>query len=343
MILLLCFLTIVPTFASVPFDFFENKIRSDLKEKVSPIPFKIDEIALGKETSAYGLQRFDLDLSLSASLGIMVFSKDVEKAIELVWERKKNEVTNFDEIEDINMGASPEETAEIMLPHVMKVLSELKANNKVKRKVIKRIYRDARKISRYVKAIQTFNGKESWYIGNYFKNYYFSISGEILGSGVSYDKRLRFRFKTPTPLVLSNISKRLEKRIHRRLTRMARHFLAVQSLDGPEHRFAMNRVRTVEGFEGNVNFGLGEVSYGRGILLEWFPGFQASLASSLKRMYPPQYLRSLATSIESVIPDTKNFELSQIRIKGSLESELSFLIMSVSKFREIEYHYRLKK
>jgi hypothetical protein len=89
MILLLCFLTIVPTFASVPFDFFENKIRSDLKEKVSPIPFKIDEIALGKETSAYGLQRFDLDLSLSASLGIMVFSKDVEKAIELVWERKK--------------------------------------------------------------------------------------------------------------------------------------------------------------------------------------------------------------------------------------------------------------
>jgi hypothetical protein len=59
-------------------------------------------------------------------------------------------------------------------------------------------------------------------------------------------------------------------------------------------------------------------------------------------IYSPGYLRRLANILETNVPDTKNFALSQIRIKGSLETELSFLFLSLNKFREIEYHYRVK-
>lgn len=335
-------LLVSPVFASVPLESFENKLHIDFQKRISSIPLRIDELSSKNEKSSYQLQRFDLDLSVSSEFGILVFSNEIEKALELVWERKEQNNLSDVETEEVNIGVSANETAQQMLPHVIRVLSDLNATNRVRKRVIKKVYKDAQKLTKYVKALQSFNGKESWYVANYFKNYYFSASGKVLGNGVKYDKRLRFRFRTLTPAVIPSISKNYEKRIHKRLSRMARHFLAVQALDLPHHRFEMNRVRAVDGFSGNINFGFGEVSTGKGILLEWLPTNNSHFISKFLPTYLPGYLRGLTNIIESSVPDTKNFKLSQIRIKGSIENELSFLFFSLSKSREIEYHYRLK-
>ncbi len=335
-------LLVSPVFGSAPFESFENKLHLEFKERISSIPLKIDELSSKKKNYGHQLQRFDLDLSVDAEFGVLIFSKEIEKALELVWERIEQGNLSDIETKELDVGASANETAQKMLPHVIEVLSDLNATNRTRKSVIRKVYKDARKLTKYVKALQSFNGKESWYVANYFKNYYFSASGKVIGNGVKYDKRLRFRFRTLTPVVLPSISKTYEKRVHKRLTRMAHHFLAVQSLDLPHHRFEMNRVRAVDGFNGTINLGLGEVSTGKGILLEWLPTNSSRFISKFVPSYSPGYLRRLTNTIESSVPNTKNFKLSQIRIKGSIENELSFLIFSLSKFREIEYHYRLR-
>lgn len=340
MILIFLSLLVSPLFAKVPL-WSMDKLSEDFKDKIAPIPVKIDELSSNFKSSSYQLQRFDLDLSVSAGLGVQLFSKEIEKGIELVWVRKDSRNVEKNERE-VTIGASADDIAQQMLPEVIRVLTELNANNKFRERAIKTIHKDALKFTRFVRALQTFNGQETWYVANYFKNYYFSASGKLLENGFKYDKRLRFRFRTPSPVVLPEVNKTYEKYVHRRLRKMARHLLSVQSLDRPENRFAMSRARTVEGLEGNVDFRFGEVSAAKGIVLEWLAVPQLHFKSIFSSTYSPGHLRSLVNSIESTVSDTKNFKLSQIRIKGSRESELSFLFLSFSKFREIEYHYRVK-
>lgn len=317
----------------------ERKLVSELQEQLVDFSSTLDKLSDDHKNSEYELSRIDLELALSTELGIKLFSTQFEKGIDLIWEKKK-EVSLDEEIE-VTIGHDEKETAGIMLPHFLKVLGETKANSRLREKVIKILFSEARKIHRYIEAVASFNGSEDWYVANYLKNFYFSASGDLLFAGVTYDKRLRFRFKTPAPMVEPSEKSRFERRVHRRLRRLSRHFAEVAAQDGVEHRFTMNRVRYLSNMELGIDLEVGEISKGKGLLLEWRPTPNRSFN---KFLYPfsPGALRSLATIFENSVPDGKDYHLAQIRIKGSLEHELKLLFFSVTKSRDIEYHYRIR-
>lgn len=148
------FFLVSPVFASVPLESYENKLHTEFQKRISSIPLRIDELSSKKENSSYQLQRFDLDLSVSAEFGVLVFSKEIEKALELVWERKEQNNLSDAETEEVNVVISANETAQQMLSHVIRVLSDLNATNRLRKRVIRKVYKDARKLTMYVKALQ---------------------------------------------------------------------------------------------------------------------------------------------------------------------------------------------
>lgn len=316
----------------------EMKLARDLQRQFKHFPQELDRAA-EKSSQGYALSRVDVGLGMSVTAGLKIFSVEKEKSIELVWQRELAKST-----EDTTLAApvtgEPTETLRYVLPRVLEVLAEARATNRVRRSVIRALERDARKLNRYVRAVSTFNQLGTqWQVESYFKNYYFSAGGDLLVTGLRYDKRLRFRFYVPTVLSPARSRTRYERRIHRRLQSMARHLADVSARDDLTHRFVLNRVRSVELYDLSLDLGFAEISKGRGILLEWKP-LGPVMPQEKHFPYHPSVLRRLATTLEQNIPDGDTFKLSQIRLQGSLTKELSLLILSYQRTRDIEYHYR---
>lgn len=313
-----------------------QNLEPQIAQTIAPLVGHFDQLA---DTHAgYRLARIDLDFSLSAELGVLIFSKEKEKGIELVWERRKSKAS--EEVTDVVLTEDSNAVVAQMLPPVLEVLSQKRASNRLRQKIVKRLYRDAKEMTALVQTLARFNGSESWYVANYFKLYHFSVDGDLVFAGASYDQRLRFRFRTPSVLEPIEGLSRRQRRLEKRLRKLARHLENVAAQDGPEHRFELNRVRSVESLHGGIDASVASVSAGKGVLLEWrpLPGAQAS--KWLRFPVTPTALRATATAFENSIPDSRHFELSQIRLKSSRDSELSFLFFSVTRSRDTEYHYR---
>lgn len=307
-----------------------------IEHAVTPVVERFDELA---ETQAgYQLARIDLDFSLSAELGVLFFSKEKEKGIELVWERRETKAS--EEVTDVVLTTDTEAVVQQMLPPVLEILSQKKASNRLREKIIKRLYRDAKEMNSLVQNLARFNGSESWYVANYFKLYHFSVDGDLVFAGASYDKRLRFRFRTPSVMHADQPLTRKQRRLERRLRKLARHLESVAKQDGPEHRFQLSRVRSIESLRGGLDASVASASAGKGILLEWLPLPESQVTKWVRFPLTPSALRATATALENAVPDSRHFELSQIRLKNSRDSELSFLFLSVTRSRDIEYHYR---
>lgn len=337
MILIAALLCSTLSLATTP---FLPRWQAEFTEKVGGAVERFDEIAT--DAHGYQLKRIDLDLSLSSKLGVLLFSKEKEKGIELIWERRKAPALPEEDSTEITIeaGVSAQATAEQMLPSVLAVLSEARASSRVRRRVIERLYRDATELTASVQTLARFNRTApSWLVANYFKVYHFSASGELLFAGTSYDKRLRFRFRTPQLLEPRPAKSRRQQRLENRLRRLSEHLARVSAQDRAHHRFVLNRARSVETTTVGVSAGIGDASLGRGLLLEWVPAPQKP--SLFDKHWPsPTLLRQTADALERSIPDSGLFELTQIRLKSSREAEVELLFLSASRGRDIEYHYR---
>lgn len=111
----------------------------------------------------------------------------------------------------------------------------------------------------------------------------------------------------------------------------------------PYHRFVMNRVRYLSDLELGIKLGPLEVSKGRGLLLEWLPRKRNIFNKGLIPGMTPESLRTLANVFENRVEVSGVMELSQIRFKGSLESNFELGFFSVSKARDVDYHYRRRQ
>jgi hypothetical protein len=318
----------------------DQRLVNQIQNHISPFSESIEQ--KNSKKSSYQLERADLDFGLSGELGILFFSKGHERAVELIWERKEKK-NNSSEVQDIEivLTGDDDETTKMLLKNIKFHLGEKWANTKLRKKIINTIYKDARKINRYIHVVTSFNGSKNWYVRNYFKNYYFGASGEILVAGVGYDKRLRFRFTTPSVLVNSTPPKsRYQRRVTRELNKLADHFEEVSSVDMPYHIFEMNRVRYLTDYGLDIDLGFMEISKGRGLLLEWVPSEKNAFNKSLFPGMTAESMRVLASFFENNIKEGENFHLGQIRLKGAIEKQLSLFFLSISRSRNIEYHYR---
>lgn len=321
----------------------ERVLAKQISRVITPFTSAIEGKvrAASPSPSGYYLERADLDFSMSWEAGILFFSKEHARAVELVWEKEKDKI--LPEVEELLITGDEKSLENELIAKVALHLGEKWSNTKFRRRIIKILSRDARRINRYILAVSRFNGSRNWYVANYFKNYYFGIEGNILETGISYDKRLRFRFRVPQ--TLSPMPEELDKyhrKVFRRLDRLASHFAEVNALDMPYHRFEMNRVRYLSDYDLNLDLGVLEVSKGRGLLLEWKPAETFLRTKGLIPGMTPAALRNLANFFEHKVPDAGPLRLSQIRLSGSLEKNLSLLFFSVSKARDVEYHYRRK-
>ncbi len=326
--------------------FFEDKIASQLSQKLMGFPSKLDNLALEeKSASSYYLDQVDLSFDVSLEAGVKFFSAEIEKGVELIWNRAKD-LEAEDKILDINLEISePEKMSKSMFSMVMRVFKDKKDDNKFKRRMMKLLYRDAKKINRYVKAVSQFNRNQpDWYVDNYFKNYNFSLRGEVLGSGLRYDKRVRFRLRMPSPIIFEDDLSKYEERVIKRLEKLSNHFKTVADNDEIYNLFHMNRVRYTDSYAFGFSIGAISAAKGTGITLEFKPKpFSRNIQNKFilhDKVYSPKFLRAFATTLEKVVPEGDQFKLAQIRIKGSLTSELDLILFNISKSRDIEYHYR---
>lgn len=297
-----------------------------------------------QEKKGLYLDQVDLEFSLSAELGLKLFSVESEKSLELIWVRKTapgSEKSKVKEIEEeIFLGLDVDKNYELISSHVSTILEDSRATPGVRTKVFERIYKDASRITRLAEALATYPGKDGWRINRIFQNYHFSAQGELLAADVGYDKRLRFRFNLPTFAGKANT--RYERRIHKRLSKAIHRFEKLRSLDRPFHSFRLDRVRIVHTAELELDLKFFSLSKGRGIVVEYVHDRQDYFGDNLPQAMPTIFhhaTRSLIDLFEQSPMDSE-FPLGEIRLKAELSKSFDLFIASFSKSRNAEYHYR---
>ncbi len=316
------------------------KWKKDVETKLTPLVRTFDSLDDDDESS-YKLKRIDFEFSVSADIGILLFSKEKTKGVELVWERPKESITiNPSEI-DVSIEATPEKTADVIIPELLKVIGEKASSSELRKDIIKIVYEDAIKIHLLAEVIASTNNGKTWYVQNIFKVYNFGVGGNLGFIGLNYDKRLRFRFKLPLLYRSDFKLTRSQKRIARRIIRQSKQLERISANDTPLNEFVLKRVRSSHQIDSGVSIGLFDVDLGKGVLLEWLLDPESPQVPVDNQRFVN--MRRMANFFETHTPESDSFKLSQIRLKSSSEFGVNFLFFSLNKSRDVEYHYRRRQ
>lgn len=136
----------------------EKKLVHQITEKITPFVKAINQHA-SKQGSSYQLARADLDMAISIEAGLLVFSKSHERSIELVWQRNEAQKSALEEEIEVTVSSDVEQVAKSMITQIQHRLGERWSNTRVRQKIIRTIYRDARRINRYILSIANFNAR----------------------------------------------------------------------------------------------------------------------------------------------------------------------------------------
>ena len=315
----------------------------------------------------FRLDRYDLQLGISASGSIGVIGAGVGSAVEFVWQRNLPDGDAGDDIDENDLG-SPEplaidssilideatDTSEIerIMTHSFQALKQAKdIPRRIRRRIIKAFKKDATKIGRLIKELAYMPQVGDWYIGGFFKNYSFSTGLSVGAVSLGTNLRMRFRFKIRAP--------RGFQRPDAHLTPAQRYFSRLmggfnQMADRAErnlNQFRLKRVWAIHSLEKEINFALISVSKNRGIQIE-YKNIKAYPAPSFPTdtdftfgpiLSATNHINLGVMSIFDRFPYSDpegELSLHQVRLKysGSLETGLQMVGVGTSK--TMEFHYK---
>jgi hypothetical protein len=289
----------------------------------------------------YRLDRVDMAFGISAEAGLLFLSSEKEKSVEFIWERNKEKALPLEVSEDVSFELSPDvnENYRIISKYVFHSLSK-NGKYRVQQKLVRQLYKDAKKLTSIFHAASTYQGKDGWRINRIFKNYYFSISGDLVFGNLTYDKRLRFRFKI-NHLYKTALPTIKEKRLHRKFSGFITHFEKLRSHDDIYSRLKLDRVWMLNTLDKSLDLKFLKVSKGRGIQFEYLysdKGMSHYISSPNNSI--GRATRDFVNLLDFQKLMTSNFDLAQIRLSGGITKEFNFVFGAISSSKTIEYHYR---
>lgn len=293
------------------------------------------------------LDRFDLELEFSSELGLKMFSMGAQKSVELIWERDLNQDQNKESLLShgqiaMTLGSDVDDNYQKMRRQMMPMLDDIQFSRMRKKKILSALYRDASKLTRYVQALASAPVVYGWELTRIFKIYQFSVEGDLLGTGVDADKRIRFRFYLPR--VLTPRGDRKERRIHRRLKRFIRRRVEEYRLaDMPFNRYQLNRIWTTSSLSADLDLGILGLGATKGFLIELRHRPEHETAAPVWSADPNEMnvMRGFVNIAESLRErHHPSFPLSQVRIDAGVSASASLLIGEVGASKSVEYHYR---
>jgi hypothetical protein len=296
------------------------------------------------------LARFDLQLGMSVSGDIGIVSAGLGSAVELIWQKNKKGEHEGDDIDEqeieVDYTTSEEELYQSMKYSIEKATKLEVVKPKIRRKVIRKLKKDAVRISRIIKNLVTMPAVGPWYIGGFFKNYHFAVDGSLLSMvSIGYSKRVRFRFKIKTMPIRQARPEELTLG-QKKMKTMMKRFEKLRNYQ-KQNSFNLKRVWAIHEMGASLNLAVASFSHARGVQIEYkrnedFNDFTRVNQEGV-RFHVPGVLNNLildAFAYRDFNDDEDNLSLHQVRIKYSANTELDFQIVSLEKESTLEYHYK---
>ncbi len=325
---------------------FLSKNRKKITETIRDSDTLVHQLASSRSKKKYRLDRVDIKFEFSSELGLKLFSIGKEKSIELIWRRaaRSGEIQSQQFLYDQSIAISTDASENF---HQLKyqlepILKSYSGDGHSKGKVVTRLYQDAVKLTQYAQALSSFPIEAGWYLSRLFKVYNFSISGNLLSTGISADKRIRFRFYLPS--IFQPPQSRRSNRVHRRLKRFVHRKLeSIRQSDFPFHLFRLDRVWTTSSLGAKLDIGVLGFSAAKGFVLEFRYDQETSSATIFGGTHgnPMNLLRSVVNLVEAGVGRQEStFPLSQVRLQTGWNASAAIGIGEFSTSKSTAYHYR---
>lgn len=298
------------------------------------------------------LDRFDLQVGLTAAgdLGVLTFSGS--SAVELVWlrnfkDKAEDDLADEETIDlEIDPYQSEEDVYKQMYTSINSFFSKIFLKPRFERRVLRKLRKDAFRINSIVNDLSTMPAVDNWYVDGFFQTYGFSVSGSLIDIvKIGYSKRIRFRFKINQDLLLKKSLEELSKK-QTKLKKLMHTFEHMRSKQGPE-QFKFYRVRAGHTFGLDLDLGLVEISKSRGFVIEYrrLNTPVNELLTKTKSTFPKMFsginhLIARQFSKKQYRDDPDTLSLKQIRIKYGFEPGVGFKILTLSKDSTMEFHYK---
>jgi hypothetical protein len=287
---------------------------------------------------------------------IGIVSGGVESAIEYIWKNRKasqkvatqkSEVSEQNEVE-ILIGSRVPTTESLyrqLQNGVLSSLYDLDLKNRQRRKILRWLKRDARRLGPVLTQALALPNIHGWEIDGFFKNYYFSAGGDLLEVlSAEVDRRIRFRFKI-SPSADAVTSPARWTSAQSLYVRILQSLAQASSLENPWELFRLERAWYLLERSKELDLGFFSTGVGRGLLVQFRKTRPSTLASVSpgKSLVHMGQLQSLAKDWVRGVQNSSQYErtmfLDQIRLKLSLEGDFNVSLATFSKASTLELHY----
>lgn len=287
------------------------------------------------------LDRLDIGLGFNASGSLGIFSFGKSSSIELIWRRKENTKKELKEITiNINPLMSADDLYKSLESNMNSIIDFQNINNRIKRRITKTLYKDAKKINYFSKLVLETPQIGNWYINSFSRNYYFSSSiGFTDNLSLGYEKRIRFRFKVnQTPLRVE------DKKYNLFIMSVMNTLNVIQMRDNIHDGFDLYRCRAMIDFELGFDLFFFSKSVGKGFLVEFKKNEKFSTPIQTKDYLHHRIMSKVTNSINNIISqkelDGGSLELNQVRYSFALSGEFDFVLASIEKYSSIDLHFK---
>lgn len=329
----------------------EDFDQTNLNQKLQSITETHNNVLERLAIKYPNLDRFDLALGVNSSGGIGIYSIGKSKSIEMIWRRRSPEKPKAKK-EDIIINIDPLKEDSAIAQEMVEQLGEIvdfsQIRGRIKRKIIRTLYRDASRINKFAKMVINTPQVGHWYTSAFWKNYYFSSSFGLLDVlNIGYAKRVRFRFKiTRAPYrIESEQSTSL-------LTRMMGMFNRVNKLENQEDQFDLHRVWASVDFNLDFDILIFSKSIGKGYLVEFrkkedyidhphanirFGKLPARLVSAVSNTFNQQISKRIENDQDNIMA------IDRVRYIFGISNSFDLSLVSLEKDSNINFHFKRRK
>ncbi len=303
-------------------------------EKIESI-IKAYEGIIDKANRKYdNLERIDASIGISGQGGIGIFSTGFSKSVEFIWRKETDTPKTMK-----TLSVTQDEQQKLKLDLVEQLKSQVDWNSikpSVRRKILKTLHKDAKKISTFAKTMSSITPPNGWQINSFWRNYYFSFDLGILDFlKVGYDKRIRFRFKiTPSKEKESSRQSELVDKLFKKISKVDENEIKRET--------GYNLYRLRASFDLNISGDIkfASLSAGSGFLVEYTKTRKADILKKLNMSSLTIPFLSILKTADRAEQNRGLFKLNEVRFGLSVGTEFDIFLASLELESSFELHFR---
>lgn len=300
------------------------------------------------------LDRFDMQLGVTASGDVGIMSFAGSSAAEFIWERNEIEEStdDIDEEEGVDQAEievgmeSSDDIYQKLYSELNKFFKFQKFKKRHRKRIIRRLRADAEDISKVIRNLVLMPRVGNWYVGGFFQNYSLSKNFSLGIVSFGKSKRVRLRFKVNSIPMRRNELGDLTLG-QKKLKAAMDIFNSISKRNYLYNQFRFKRVFAVHELGKELDFAVFKSSFTRGVQIEYKKAndeIPYVASGIIPKMYAP--IRALNQKIiehfDRKFYDDSSDQLSlkQIRLKYSLDKSVGIKLATVETSSTFEFHYK---